>query len=205
MSIMKLLEQAQGGQGLSQLANQFGLDESKAQELTQMLAPAIGQAAKKRAEEGQMGNVLGAMKGENQAAFFDDATAAAGPEAQAQGQNFLDNLMGDSAATEGLATTLAEKVGLDQETVKQFMPSVAAMAQGGLQKQMPDEQIDGMMQAAQPQQSGGGLMGMVSGLLGGNKGAEAEGQGGALGMLNQMLDADGDGNAMNDILGKFMR
>jgi hypothetical protein len=205
MSIMKLLEQAQGGQGLSQLASQFGLDESKAQELTQMLAPAIGQAAKKRAEEGQMENVLGAMKGEDQAAFFDDAAAAAAPEAQAQGHNFLDDLMGDSAATEGLAATLAEKVGLDQETVKQFMPSVAAMAQGGLQKQMPDEQIDGMMQAAQPKQSGGGLMGMVSGLLGGNKGGGAEGQGNALGMLNQMLDSDGDGNAMNDILGKFMR
>ena len=204
MSIMKLLEQAQGGQGLSQLASQFGLDESKAQELTQMLAPAIGQAAKKRAEEGQLDTVLGAMKGEDKAAFFDDAAAAAAPEAQAQGQNFLENLLGDSAATEGLAATLAEKVGLDQDTVKQFMPSVAAMAQGGLQKQMPDEQIDGMMAAAQPQQSGG-LMGMIGGLLGGNKGGEAEGQGNALGMLNQMLDADGDGNAMNDILGKFMR
>jgi len=204
MSIMKLLEQAQGGQGLSQLASQFGLDESKAQELTQMLAPAIGQAAKKRAEEGQLDTVLGAMKGEDKAAFFDDAAAAAAPEAQAQGQNFLENLLGDSAATEGLAATLAEKVGLDQDTVKQFMPSVAAMAQGGLQKQMPDEQIDGMMAAAQPQQSGG-LMGMIGGLLGGNKGGEAEGQGNALGMLNQMLDADGDGNAMNDILSKFMR
>jgi len=204
MSIMKLLEQAQGGQGLSQLASQFGLDESKAQELTQMLAPAIGQAAKKRAEEGQLDTVLGAMKGEDKAAFFDDAAAAAAPEAQAQGQNFLENLLGDSAATEGLAATLAEKVGLDQDTFKQFMPSVAAMAQGGLQKQMPDEQIDGMMAAAQPQQSGG-LMGMIGGLLGGNKGGEAEGQGNALGMLNQMLDADGDGNAMNDILSKFMR
>ena len=205
MSIMKLLEQAQGGQGLSQLASQFGLDDSKARELTQMLAPAIGQAAKKRAEDGQLETVLGAMKGEDKAAFFDDAAAAAAPEAQAQGQNFLENLLGDSAATEGLAATLAEKVGLDQETVKQFMPSVAAMAQGGLQKQMPDEQIDGMMAAAQPRQSGGGLMGMIGGLLGGNKGGEAEGRNNALGMLNQMLDADGDGNAMNDILGKFMR
>jgi hypothetical protein len=70
-----------------------------------------------------------------------------------EGQNFLDNLMGESAATEGLAAMLAEKAGLDQETVEQLMPSVAAMAQGGLQKQMPDA----------------------------------------------------DGNAMNDILGKFMR
>lgn len=205
MSIMKLLEQAQGGQGLSRLASQFGLDESKAQELTQMLAPAIGQAARKRAEEGQMETVLGAMRGEDQAAFFDDAAAAAAPEAQAQGQTFLETLLGDSAATEGLAAALAEKLGLDQETVKQFMPSVAAMAQGGLQKQMPDEQIDGMMQAAQPQQSGGGLMGMIGGLLGGRKGPDSADQGNTLGMLNQMLDADGDGNAMNDILGRFMR
>ena len=70
-----------------------------------------------------------------------------------QGQNFLDNLIGESAATEGFAATLAEKLGLDQDTVEQLMPSLAAMAQGGLQKQMPDA----------------------------------------------------DGNAMNDILGKFMR
>ena len=38
MSLMNLLQQAQGGQGLGQLASQFGLDESKATELSQLLA-----------------------------------------------------------------------------------------------------------------------------------------------------------------------
>lgn len=46
MSIFKLLQQAQGGQGLSELAGQLGLDKGTADQLTQMLAPAIGSAAK---------------------------------------------------------------------------------------------------------------------------------------------------------------
>lgn len=69
-------------------------------------------------------------------------------------------------------------------------------AQGGLQKQMPDSEIDGMMQGGGA--SGGGLMGMIGGLLGGNKG-------GGLAMLSQMLDADGDGSPLDDILGRFLR
>ncbi len=197
MSIMKLLEQAGGGQGLAQLAGQFGLDEAKAQQLTQMLAPAIGQAAKKRAEQGQADTVLGAMKGEAQAGYFDNPAAAAQPEAMAQGQSFLESLLGDSAATEGLAAAASESAGVDQGLVAQFLPALAAMAQGGLQKQMPDSQIDQMTSGG----AGGGLMGMVGGLLGGNKG----GSGPDLSMLTNMLDADGDGSAMDDILGKFMK
>lgn len=203
MSIMKLLEQAGGGQGLSQLAGQFGLDEGKAQELTKMLAPAIGQAAKKRAEQGQTDTVLGAMKGEAQASFFDDPSQAAAPEAMAQGQSFLEQLLGDRAATEGLAAEAANRADVDQGTVAQFMPALAAMAQGGLQKQMPDSAIDGMLGGASASGSGGGLMGMIGGLLGGSKGGQSSGP--DLSMLTNMLDADGDGSAMDDILGKFMK
>ena len=205
MSIMKLLEQAQGGQGLSQLASQFGLDESKARALTDMLAPAIGQAAKKRAESGGAETVLGFMKGEDKAAFFDDASAAATPEGVAQGQSFLDSLMGDAAATEGLAGAAAEKAGVDQGTVSQFLPALAAMAQGGLQKQMPDSSIDGMMGMLQGAggAGGNGLMGMIGGLLGGKAGAKSSGP--DLSMLTRMLDADGDGSVVDDLLGKIMK
>jgi len=80
MSIMKLLQQAQGGQGLGQLASQLGLDQGTADQLTQMLAPAIGSAAKQRVEKGGMENVLGAMRGEGQAQMFDDASVAASPD-----------------------------------------------------------------------------------------------------------------------------
>lgn len=200
MSIMKLLQQAQGGQGLGQLAAQMGLDQGTADQLTQMLAPAIGSAAKQRVEKGQPEQVLGAMRGEGQAQMFDDAAVAASPEGQAQGMAFLEQIMGGRQEAEGLAQEAANRAGVDASTVSQFLPALAAMAQGGLQKQMSDSQIDGMMQGGGS--SGGGLMGMIGGLMGGNKGGD---QGGGLGMLTQMLDADGDGSPLDDILGKFMR
>jgi len=46
-------------------------------------------------------------------------------------------------------------------------------------------------------------MGMIGGLLGSSKGGQSSGP--DLSMLTNMLDADGDGSAMDDILGKFMK
>lgn len=201
MSIMKLLQQAQGGDGLGQLASQLGLDAGTADQLTQMLAPAIGSAAKKRAEQGGADSVLGALRGEGQARMFDDAGAAASDEGQAQGMAFLEQIMGGRQEAEGLAQEAANRAGVDASTVSRFLPALAAMAQGGLQRNLPDSQIDGMMQAS-ASTGGGGVMGMIDGLLGGGKGGA---QAGGLGALAAMLDADGDGSPLDDILGKFMR
>lgn len=198
MSIMRLLQQAQGGQGLGQLASQLGLDQAQADSLTSLLAPAIGSAARQRAEAGGLGDVLGRLRGEGQAGLFDDAEAAASADGQAQGRDFLSALLGGQDAAEGLAEEAAARSGVEPDVVSQFLPALAAMAQGGLQRQMPDDQIDAAEQEAQ----GGGLMGLVGGLLGGGGG---QSQSGGLGMLNQLLDADGDGSAMDDVLGRFLR
>lgn len=198
MSIMRLLQQAQGGQGLGQLASQLGLDDAQAESLTSLLAPAIGSAARQRAEAGGLGDVLGRLRGEGQAGLFDDAQAAASSDGQAQGRDFLSALLGGQDAADGLAEEAAARSGVDRDVVSQFLPALAAMAQGGLQRQMPDDQIDAAEQEAQ----GGGLMGLVGGLL---SGSGNRGQSGGLGMLNQLLDADGDGSAMDDVLGRFLR
>ncbi len=194
MSLMKLLEQAGGGQGLAQLASQFGLDESKVSELSGLLAPAIGSAAKQQATSGGLGDLLGSLKGEGQGALFDDPAQAASPEGQAQGMAFLENLMGGSEGAQGLAETAAEKAGVDVGTVMQFMPAIAGMLQGGLQKQLPDSDVENLMPSG-----AGGIGGMISGLLGGGGSAPD------LSMLTNLLDADGDGSILDDIMGKFMK
>lgn len=195
MSLLNLLSKAQGGQGLAQLAGQFGLDESKAGELSALLAPAIGSAAKKQAEGGGLGDLLGALKGEGQGGLFDDAAKAAAPEGQAQGQAFLEQMMGGAQGAEGLATEAASRTGIDMGTVMKFLPAMAAMLQGGMQKQMPDSALDAMSASG----SSGGLGGLVSGLMGGG------GDSGGLSMLTNMLDADGDGSPLDDIIGKFLK
>lgn len=197
MSLLNLLTQAQGGQGLSQLGTQFGIDEEKAGELSRLLAPAIGSAARKKAEGGGLADLLGALKGEGQGGLFDDAAQAAAPSGQAQGKAFLEQLMGGSQGAEGLASEAASRTGIDLGTVMKFLPALAAMLQGGMQKQMPDSALDQMMGSGG---GGGGLGGLVSGLIGGDKSGGPD-----LGMLTSMLDADGDGSPLDDILGKFMK
>lgn len=208
MSLMNLLQQAQGGQGLSQLASQFGIDEAQAGKLTEMLAPTIGQAAKQKAETGGLEGLLGALHGEGQGQLFDDAAAAAAPEGQAQGMAFLEQLMGGQEAPQEIAAEAANQTGIDMGTVMQFLPALAGMLQGGMQKQMPDDSIQGMLGqltgGGASSGGGGGLMGMVGSLLGGG-GQQKAGGGMDLGVLTQMLDADGDGNPLNDVLGKFMK
>jgi len=200
MSILRLLQQAQGGQGLGQLAAELGLDEAQAGGLTDMLAPAIGSAANRQAQSGGLGGLLGALRGEAQADNFDDAATAASPQGQQQGRDFLASILGGSDQADGLASEAATRTGVDIGTVRQFLPALAAMAQGGLQRQLPDTSIDAI-EAGEAAGGGGGLMGLVGGLMGGNQASA----GGATGMLSQLLDADGDGSVMDDVLGRLMR
>lgn len=201
MSILNLLQQAQGGEGLSQLAAQLGLDDAKADELTQMLAPAIGSAARKRAETGGLEQLLGTLRGEEQGAMFDDARSATSENGQAQGMQFLSALLGGENEAQGLANEAAQRSGVDAGTVQKMLPALAAMAQGGLQKQVPDNSIDSMLAAQNGTAKGGGLMNMLGGLLGGKK----QQTGLDLSVLNNLLDANGIGSALDDVLGNLMR
>ncbi|MBM7066628.1 DUF937 domain-containing protein [Actibacterium sp. 188UL27-1] len=204
MSLIKLLEQAGGGQAMQQLAQQFNMEEAQVGQLSQLLAPAIGQATKRRAEAGGLEAVLGQMQGEGQAQLFDDPAAAAAPEGRAQGAAFLEQIMGGADGTQGLAQEAASRSGVDVTTVQEFLPALAGLLQGGMQRNMPDAAIQGLMgdQGGGARSGGGGLMGMVSGLMGGNR---PGGSGGGMDLLTNLLDADNDGSVMDDILEKFMR
>ena len=80
MSLMDLLKQAQGGQGLGQLGQQMGIDPSMMEQLAGQLAPAISGGVKQRAQaEGGLGTILGQLQGEQSAQYFDQPQQAAAP------------------------------------------------------------------------------------------------------------------------------
>ena len=202
---MSLLKMLGGGEGISRLASQLNMDPEKADGLAKMLAPAIGSAAKKRAESGDLGGVLGQLRGEGNARFFDEPETAAAPEARADGENFLEQLLGSREARDELAATAAERAGVDRAEADQFMPALAAMLKGGMQKQTPDSWIDGILSQLTGGGGGGGLMGMVGSLLGGGQSAGGAGGGLDLSSISKMLDADGDGSPLDDILERVMK
>lgn len=213
MSLLAMLREAQGGQGLGQLARQLGMEPSQAEALTDMIAPTIGRAAKRRAEEGGIEAVIGQFMGERQASYFDEPARAAEPEGRAQGEQFLEQLLGSREASRDLAGEAGRRSGLDSSIVEQFLPAIAAMVQGGMQRQMPDNDLQGMLASAlggssgASRQGGGGLLGMVMGMFGGGRGqsSPAQGQSSGLDPLMRMLDADGDGSVLDDVLERVMR
>lgn len=212
MSLLNMLRSAQGGQGLAQLAKQFDMDPGQAEGLAEMLAPTIGRAARRRADDGAAADVLNQFQGERMGGYFDRPDEAARPEARAEGERFLEQVLGSRDATREVAHAAAERAGADKSTVEQFLPALAAMMQGGMQKQTPDTDIQGLLGqlggaagGSGGSSGGGGLMGMLGGLLGGSKTSPGQPQGSPLGALAQMLDADGDGSPLDDILEKVMR
>jgi len=116
-----------------------------------------------------------------------------------------------------VAGRASEQTGIGTDILKKMLPMVAMMAMGGLSKQTNQNQsLQGMLASAAMQQlTGGGMQGapakgiggMLGGLLGGG-GRQAKQQRQVhqqgLGMLGKMLDADGDGNTMDDIFGMVM-
>ncbi|MEO0999460.1 MAG: DUF937 domain-containing protein [Pseudomonadota bacterium] len=200
MSLMKLLDASGGGGGVARIAQHLGIDEVEAGNLAELVAPAIGSAARRKAAGGGLTDVLAQLRGEGQGALFDDPDAAAAPEGRAQGAAFLESILGGQGAREDLVREAASRSGVAEDRVADFLPAVAAMLQGGLQRQLPDTEIDALSGGAGGG-AGGGLMGMVAGLLGG-----ARGRDGASGLdrLTALLDADGDGSALDDVLERVM-
>ncbi|MEM6622877.1 MAG: DUF937 domain-containing protein [Pseudomonadota bacterium] len=207
MSLLNMLRSAQGGQGLAELARKLNMEQSQAEGLAEMLAPTIGRAARRRADNGDAHSVLGQFQGEAMGSYFDRPAEAAAPEAKAQGANFLEQILGSRDASDELARAAAERSGADQNQVAQFLPALAAMLQGGMQKQTPDNDIAGLLGqlGAGTSGGGGGIAGMLGGLLGGGGSGQKSGGGSVLGGLAQMLDADGDGSPLDDILERVMR
>ncbi|MEM6438285.1 MAG: DUF937 domain-containing protein [Pseudomonadota bacterium] len=232
MNLLELLNQAGGGDGIAKLGRGLGLDPALTQTLARQLAPAIAGGAKRRARaEGGLGVLLGALQGEGQAAYAREPERAAAPEAQAQGAAFLDDLLGAPEARPRLAETAAQRTGADPSIVGQFLPALAAMALGAMQQKAPDAEIGAMRGAlgggmdragagigdllstlggassgAAPGGGAGALVGsLLGGLLGGRARSAAPQAGGGLGDLLAMLDRDGDGTPMDDVLDMIMR
>lgn len=215
MNMMDMIMQAAGGNTAQQAGSQFGLSPEMSQKAIGALLPAISSAMKQNTASPQgLAGLLGALQGGGHEQYLDNPEALA-QNAPTEGNAILGHLFGTKEVSRAVAGRAAEQTGIDSGVLKKMLPMVAMMAMGGMSKQTNSNQgIQGMLaQAAMQQLMGGGgaakggLGGMLGGLLGGGgrqvkKQNQAHQQG--LGMLGKMLDADGDGNTMDDILGMMM-
>ena len=199
MQITDILNQTGG---LQSMARELGITEAQAASGATALAPAILGGLKKQAQaqpaglEG-LGGLLGRLGG---GGLLDDVVAPK-PTDVSRGNDVLGQIFGSKDVSRTVAQSAASQTGLDAGLLKKMLPMLAMLVAGYMAKQ------GGAGAASQAAPSGGGLGSILGGLLRG----QAAGAGGTTpgaGGLGSMLDMNGDGNPLDDILrmaGKAMR
>jgi hypothetical protein len=182
--------------GLQSVARELGVSPQQAQSGAAALLPAILGGFKKQAQAPAGMAGLGGLLGQLGGGSLLDNVLSPEPTNSSLGNNVLGQIFGSKDVSRAVAANAATQTGLDPTLLKKLLPVLAMMAAGYMAKQQ------GGGAAAAPA-SGGGLGGLLGGLLGGGRKSPTQ-QGG----IAAMLDANGDGNPLDDILGmagKFMR
>lgn len=199
--------------GLKSMANELGVSESEARTGAAALIPAILGGMKKQAQASPDGiEGLGGLLGQLGGGSLLENVLSSQPTDISQGNNVLGEIFGSKDVSRAVADNAAQATGLAPTLLKKMLPMLAMAVAGYLAHQHfggGAARDDG---AAQPS-SGGGMFGggaaggMLGGLLNGLRGQQSSG-GGGLGGLASMIDANGDGNVLDDIMGmagKVMR
>jgi hypothetical protein len=194
MNITDILAQAGG---LQSMARELGVSETQAKTGAEALIPAILGGFRKQADAqpsglGGLGDLLGQLGG---GGLLDNVLSPQ-PTDVSRGDNVLGEIFGSKDVSRAVASNAAAQTGMDTSLLKKMLPMLAMMVAGYMAKQHSG--------ASAGNGGGGGLGGLLGGLLGGQRG----GGGGAMGGLAGMLDQDGNGNPLDDILrqvGRFSR
>jgi len=136
---------------------------------------------------------LGGLLGQLGGGGLLDQVLSPQPTDPSPGNEVLGQIFGSKDVSRAVADNAASQSGLDSGVLRKMLPLLAMLVTGFMAKQ-----ASGVGQA----QEGGGLGGLggLIGSLGGLfSGAGAAGSGGPAG-LDSMLDMNGDGNALDDIL-----
>jgi hypothetical protein len=190
MQVTDIISQAGG---LQSIARELGISESQAASGAAALAPAILGGFKKQAQaqpgglEG-LGGLLNQLGGSG---LLDDVLSSK-PTDVGRGNEVLGQIFGSKDVSRAVAQNAASQSGLDPGVLKKMLPMLAMLVAGYMARQRSARAGTSAGAAAQPASGGGGLGGLLGGLLGG--------QAGRGGGLASMLDMDGDGNPLDDIL-----
>ena len=189
--------------GLQSMARELGVSENQAASGAEALIPAILGGFKKQAQSQPSGvegldDMLGQLGG---GALMDDVLSPQ-PTHVDRGDDVLGQIFGSKAVSRTVAQNAASQSGLDPSLLKKMLPMLAMLVTGYMAKQRSGAS------PAQASPAGGGLGDLLGGMLGGQASGGGRTMSGTGGGLGSMLDLNGDGNPLDDILrmaGKVLR
>jgi len=186
MDLSDILQQTGG---IAAIANELGVDSSIAQAGAAALLPAIlgGFKTQTQAQPNGLEGLVGMLGGMGGGGLLDSVLGRE-PTPVDQGNDILGNIFGSKDVSRSVASHASEQTGIDSGLLKRMLPMLAMLVAGYMARQ-------GGQNA---EESSGGLGGVLGNVLGGVLGGGSQSSGG--GGLGSLLDLDGDGNPLDDIL-----
>ncbi len=199
---------AQSG-ALDAAARELGIDPRMASVGAAALLPAILGGFKSQAQASPQGlDGLGGLLGQLGGGGLLDMVVGSQPTPVEQGNSILGSIFGSRDVSRQVAAQASEQTGISGDTLKRLLPIVAMLVAGYLARSQsggaaPSAPAAPAAPAAAPAGGGldlGGVLGQVfrAAARGGRPAGAAPSSGGG---LAGMLDMDGDGNPLNDIIG----
>jgi hypothetical protein len=182
--------------GLQAMARELGVSESQVASGADALLPAILGGFKKHTQAQPQGLAgLGGLLGQLGGGGLLDDVLAPRPTDVTRGNDVLGHIFGSQDVSRTVAQHAAAQSGLEPGLLKKMLPMVAMLVAGYLAKQR-DAGAGGS-----PSAGVGGLGGVLRSMLGGQDAGPAGATPGAAAPgLASLLDLDGDGNPLDDIL-----
>lgn len=186
MNFTDILSQAGG---IESMAKDLGIPPAMAKQGAEALLPAILGGFKKQAQGGGGVEGLGGLLGQLGGGGLLDAVLGSQPTPVDKGNDVLGQIFGTKEVSRSVAGDAAARTGIDAGTLKKMLPILAMLVAGYMSKQGGSEG------------GNGGLGGMLGNVLGGALGGGAAPSACGLGGLGKLIDLNGDGNPLDDILG----
>jgi hypothetical protein len=191
--------------GLQSIARELGVSESQAATGAEALVPAILGGFKKQVQSQPAGlDALGGLLGALGGGGLLDNVLSPQPTDVSQGNEVLGQIFGSKEVSRTVAQNAASQSGLDPGLLKRMLPMLAMLVAGYMAKQSSA----GTAGQVAPGGGLGGLGGLLGGLLGGGASAPNAAPTGGMSGLGSLLDLNGDGNVLDDVMrmaGKVMR
>ncbi|MEO0582475.1 MAG: DUF937 domain-containing protein [Bacteroidota bacterium] len=190
MSLINQLSEQLSGPALQALSQQIGADENSTQSAISAALPMMMGAMAKNANssEGASG-LMSMLDMDGDGSIMDDLSGFLGSTENGPAASILSNLFGGQQSN--VERGVSQAAGLDMGQTSQLISNLAPVVMSFLNKQKQEQGFDA-----------GGLQNMLQQERGMMQQQAQEGNS-LMDMANRFLDADGDGSAIDDILGKL--
>ena len=207
MTLNDIIQSAQGGAGLQNLASEFGLTPEQTQAAVQAIIPALSHGLQRTAQDpGALGGVIGEMSsGDHAGSYADPAQTGAAADA---GTGALGQIFGGPNVTAQITQQISRVSGLDPQVIGSLLPAVTSMVMGGLSHAMQAQGHGDVLSQGAPASGGGGLLGSLISAVGGALGSSSSGatQSGLSTLINMFAPGvavpPGHAQELNNILPK---